>query len=948
MSKVRNWRRRADDDEDDQEQPASAEVVLKESAAKRKEVKRVVKPSGVKLLSFVGDGEEGNGDGEGDGDSGAGRRREREEKRGQLKQGGGGGMGGVREKRKGGFGVGHRVELGKEKEKVKVASNVQAQVGEYTKEKLLELQRNTKTVGAGKPVADSMGVEPVVVLKGLLKPTEEVKAVAEMKIRGVFGESGVQEGVREREETAQVEYDAERRLGLMGIGTGADSGGVTHIPDAAMIAAAKARRNRLRQVQAEPDYIPVNDGDVRGGGRERGEGEGEKEDADSSEDEAEVRGRMLFLGDTIGGKHKGKGAVFEAMAKDVEVAHQEDDEADEERTWEEEQLRKGFGKRVEGVPRVVAGSGPTVGHGGYSHAVPAMNSGNFGYVYGRSAGEVMSISQQAEGAWKSLQDNFNKMRETHGRTKSELHRTEEMLTSSLTGVVSLEQTLASASEKYLYMQELRNYFAILCDFLQVKGPFIEELEEAMQRLHEERANAFLERRAADNADEMAEIEAAVNAAMAALAKGGGTATIMAAASAAAARDVRSSAVPQFDEFGRDVNLQKRMESKRRAQARERRAKLAAERRMKALKSSNGDSARSVTLEGESSSEESESEEKAYRTHKQEVLLTAERVFGDAAEEYAQLAKVKEKLESWKRQYSAAYSDAYMQLSAPSIFAPYVRLELLHWDPLYGSASFDSMNWYNLLFDYGVSGNTQSMDEDDADVNLIPKLVEKVALPVLHHELEHCWDVLSTNGTKRAVKAVQEMLIYVDAANSESLQEMLAAVHKRMSKAVATLEVPAWSYQVTAAVPGAMQFVNRQFGVAVRLLRNLGFWKDVLALPQLEKLALDQLLSGKMLVYLRAGVTTEQDAIARIERIVAALTGVWVGPSFTELSPKLASLIEYMLKITRSLEKKREIENQVNESMTVALARRMKRVLVDVNEYDRARSLNKFFQLKEAL
>ena len=133
-----------------------------------------------------------------------------------------------------------------------------------------------------------------------------------------------------------------------------------------------------------------------------------------------------------------------------------------------------------------------------------------------------------------------------------------------------------------------------------------------------------------------------------------------------------------------------------------------------------------TLEGESSSEESESEEKAYRTHKQEVLLTAERVLAAAAEEYAQLAKVKEKLESWKRQYSAAYSDAYMQLSAPSIFAPYVRLELLHWDPLYGSASFDSMNWYNLLFDYGVSGNTQSMDEDDADVNFIPKLVEKVA------------------------------------------------------------------------------------------------------------------------------------------------------------------------------------------------------------------------------
>ena len=153
--------------------------------------------------------------------------------------------------------------------------------------------------------------------------------------------------------------------------------------------------------------------------------------------------------------------------------------------------------------------------------------------------------------------------------------------------------------------------------------------------------------------------------------------------------------------------------------------------------------------------------------------------------------------------------------------------------------------------------------------------------------------------------------------------------------------------MTAAVPGALRYVNRQFGVAVRLLRNLGLWKDVLALPQLEKLALDQLLSGKILVYLRAGVTTEHDAITRIERIVAALTGVWIGTSSKELSPKLASLIEYMLKITRSLEKKRETENLVNES-TIALARRMKRVLVDVNEYDRARSLNKAFQLREAL
>ena len=129
--------------------------------------------------------------------------------------------------------------------------------------------------------------------------------------------------------------------------------------------------------------------------------------------------------------------------------------------------------------------------------------------------------------------------------------------------------------------------------VQDKGPIIEELEEAMQRLHEERANALLERRAADNADEMAEVEAAVNAAKAVLAKGAGTATATAAASAAAARDGRNSTASQLDEFGRDVNLQKRLETKRRALARDRRAKLAAERRMKSIGSSNGDASRAV-------------------------------------------------------------------------------------------------------------------------------------------------------------------------------------------------------------------------------------------------------------------------------------------------------------------------------------------------------------------
>lgn len=41
-------------------------------------------------------------------------------------------------------------------------------------------------------------------------------------------------------------------------------------------------------------------------------------------------------------------------------------------------------------------------------------------------------------------------------------------------------------------------------------------------------------------------------------------------------------------------------------------------------------------------------------------------------------------ECWQGSYPAAYRDAYMAVSAPAIFAPFVRLELLHWDPLFGA------------------------------------------------------------------------------------------------------------------------------------------------------------------------------------------------------------------------------------------------------------------------
>ncbi|RVW65114.1 Transcriptional repressor ILP1 [Vitis vinifera] len=427
----------------------------------------------------------------------------------------------------------------------------------------------------------------------------------------------------------------------------------------------------------------------------------------------------------------------------------------------------------------------------------------------------------------------------------------------------------------------------------------------MQKLHEERASAILERRAADN-DEMMEIQASVDAAMSVFTKSGSNEAMVAAArtaaqAASAAMREQTNLPVKLDEYGRDINLQKCMDKNRRSEARQR----------------------------ESSTDESDSETTAYQSNRDLLLQTAEQIFGDAAEEYSQLSAVKERIERWKKQYSSSYRDAYMSLSVPAIFSPYVRLELLKWDPLYEEADFDDMKWHSLLFNYGLSEDGNDFSPDDADANLVPELVERVALPILHHELAHCWDIFSTRETKNAVSATNLVIRYIP-ASSEALGELLAVVHKRLYKALTNFMVPPWNILVMKAVPNAARVAAYRFGMSIRLMRNICLWKDILALPVLEKLVLDQLLSGQVLPHIENIASDVHDAITRTERIISSLSGVWAGPSVTgERSNKLQPLVDYVLRLGKRLEK-RHLPG-VTESDTSRLARRLKRMLVELNE-----------------
>ena len=90
--------------------------------------------------------------------------------------------------------------------------------------------------------------------------------------------------------------------------------------------------------------------------------------------------------------------------------------------------------------------------------------------------------------------------------------------------------------------------------------------------------------------------------------------------------------------------------------------------------------------GDATTDESDSELTHYRSKRAEALEASRSVFADVSESYGSLSAVKSKLEQWKRQQPSAYADAYMSLSVPAVMAPFVRLELLQWDPLFGGSA----------------------------------------------------------------------------------------------------------------------------------------------------------------------------------------------------------------------------------------------------------------------
>ena len=439
-------------------------------------------------------------------------------------------------------------------------------------------------------------------------------------------------------------------------------------------------------------------------------------------------------------------------------------------------------------------------------------------------------------------------------------RTRENLADATKRVVEDEKVLHDLSDGFMKAQEMRGYVRTLCSMLHEKSPILEELQHQSLLSLTERAHAESGAATLKAKELLISASKGVEAATQALLGGGSEADAVLAASQAVTeaddRLKRGDHIPvELDEFGRDMNMEKRL----------------------------------LARSGTSSVADAVGKaDRAFWTRHEEIRRELECVFADTDERFASLAVVRDRLESWKADHRDQYDVTFMGLSAPALFAPFVRLELIQWNALDpGSASFTEQHWYSMLFDYGA----QSPDSDP-DHRVIPSLVIQLVLPWVTDLARDVWNLdvvdldealapsTSAVNQSRALSAsIADIMVYCDRENSASYKPVGALVDvvtHRLRTAISSFvaETPSWMPSAISATHRAQECRDAMLRRGTTLLSCVCAFRGVLLPPDVD--ALVEPL-GKGIVQLLRTCIASPHACASVATLVCdALNGYHSG------------------------------------------------------------------------
>lgn len=411
-----------------------------------------------------------------------------------------------------------------------------------------------------------------------------------------------------------------------------------------------------------------------------------------------------------------------------------------------------------------------------------------------------------------------------------------------------EQLLEELDREFIKSQEMKVYISSLCFMLREKSPIIEELQNQANKNVHSRARAKYEYFRTQLDEIRVTACKGVEAGMKILMKGGTNAEAV-LASDEALRDAErelglGTHIPeQLDEFGRDLNAEKRYKIKRRI-----------EKMSRTLGYSSGK--HGVALEDVFGGWETDDELERFVQRREDITIECRSLFVDTEDTFSSIEAIRNHLESWKLHFPEQYDATFMGLSAPALFAPFVRLELIDWNPLDPSSTpFNQHHWYVSLFDYGINA-----PESDPDHNVIPSLVKSVVLPLLLDLCRDVWDPLNVGESRTLAATLDDISVYFDSKGE--VAEMFALIVGKLKQYVEMLRPPEWHPSGISTTQRAKTLWRILFKESINLLKSISSLRSLVSVKDFDDVAFESL--GKSLMrFIRASILDHDQCLEMI-------------------------------------------------------------------------------------
>ncbi|KAL0275384.1 UNVERIFIED_CONTAM: hypothetical protein PYX00_003243 [Menopon gallinae] len=542
----------------------------------------------------------------------------------------------------------------------------------------------------------------------------------------------------------------------------------------------------------------------------------------------------------------------------------EEEPAPEDDEWENQQIRKG----VTGVAVVPSQPSPILPDSQQSQTL-------FSSVIAPQNKELptpQSIVQK-------LRERLTDLKDVHNAHVADKERAEQDLKESMRETSHLEAEAPGLADKFRFYQEMRGYVTDLVECLDEKMPGLIRLEEKALSLWAEKADHFVERRrqdVRDQADEMSPFSK------------------------------NPSGGPKWS---------KEEEEARSRRAAEREGRRTRRRRMRELRT-----IPVAHVDGMSSDDEqTELEVTAFKLKLDEVNRLGEGLLADVEEDFGTVDGITSRLEQWRTYDITAYTEAYASLCLPKLVGPLVRLHLLTWNPIQGDTTdLESSQWWGRLLLYGVQEKeTYDSLASDPDVLLLPLVVEKVIIPKMTQLVKSSWDPMSSTQTLRLVGLVGK---YVNEAptlgpKSHQLELLFQAILDKLKSAVDNDVFIPIHLKMSAETKGSSSvFFQRQFAVAVKLLRNILSFQGLIGSEHLQEIALDSLLNRYLMAALRT--CSPCDAISKANMIVSTFPRWWFQRE-TKIK-RLEMLSRHLKRLATSVQESDPSEKESYELVTSLL------------------------------